>query len=290
MQAFKWVSRVAALAVRPFAVALVLTAALLNDAVMGSLAELFAKSDPELTLAATTTEVTVDSQLMRVSAVDKDYAFSMPGPDIYRFEVLKNDFGWSGDAKADNRRSELVSEGDRYFSGETLWSSFSFVVGPEHIPFDDGGNDHNTITQWHSVDTDVGRSPVFAIQLNAGDLVVTTRSDKKDSGRRSQVHYSEPRPTDGKVHNVVVSGLLGKEGHLDMWLDGTQIVNADTPIGYYNDDDGERALAYPHWGIYQDNVDDPAVLYHSNMEWGLTELSPRVQRPLEVVEPPGGWV
>lgn len=286
MRAIRHASRAPTLAIGVFTAALVGVAPP-SDVPMRSAAKVGVESDAGIVLASATNLI-VDSQPMRVVAVDKDYAFSMPASDVYRFEVRKNDFGWGGDNKANNRRSELVSEGDRYYSGETLWSSFSFVVGPDHEPFDTEGPYHNIIHQWHSVDTASGRSPVFTIELRNGDLAVSTRSDDEVSGSHDGhvAHYSATRPTDGIVHNVVVSGLLGSDGHLDVWLDGRRIVDEDTAIGYYNDD---GALAYPHWGIYQKNVDDPTVVYHANIEWGLEELSARVARPLDVIQPSGGW-
>lgn len=275
--------RAPAFAIGVFAVALVATG-LPKDPLIGTAAEASVQSAQGFVLTSATNLI-VDSQPTRVAAVDKDYAFSTPASDVYRFEVRKNDFGWGGDKKADNRRSELVSEGDRYYAGETLWSSFSFVVGPDNKSFDAESPSHSIIHQWHSVDTESGRSPVFVIELRNGDLAVSTRSDDDPSGHVN--HYSETRPTDGIVHHVVVSGLLGADGHLDVWLDGRHIVDDDTPIGYYNDDGG---LAYPHWGIYQKNVDDPAVVYHANIEWGLEALSERVASPPDVIHPPNGWV
>lgn len=269
-----------------------LVAAGLPVALMGTAPIVTVKADAGIVLAPEETLI-VNSQRMRVQTVEKGYAFSIPTSGVYRFEVRKNDFGWSGDEQSDNRRSELVSEGDKYYSGETLWSSFSFVVGPERLPFDAEGEfpspHHNIIHQWHSVDTASGRSPVLAVELGNGEFTVLTRSDDAPGGVRNGpvAHYSAPRPADGVVHNVVISGLLGRDGHLDVWLNGRRIVDEDTAIGYYNDDGG---LAYPHWGIYQKNVDEPAVVYHANIEWGLEELSARVVRPLEVVKPPGGWV
>lgn len=237
-----------------------------------------------------TFDLTVDSKPMHLSAAPVPYAFSIPAKSVYRFEVHANDFGWPGDSTRDNRRSELVSTGVKYGSGTTLWTSFSFVVGASHAPFD-GGSKHNTIHQWHSVDTTVPRSPVVDVELLDGDLQIITRSDATgDNGVTKMRRYSAARPPDGLVHNMVISGLLGQSGHITVWLDGTQIVNADAPIGYYNDDGGARALAYPHWGLYQTNVDAPSVIYHANMEWGTADLSSRVDTPLPVMTPPGGWV
>lgn len=234
--------------------------------------------------------VNIDSKPLRLEAVRRDYAVAYPTSGVFRFELRANDFAWAGDKGNNNRRCELVSVWNTYGAGETLWTAFSFVVGPDHAPFDSGAisGGHNLIHQWHSVDTTVARSPVFGIDLDAGNFIVGTRSD---SGAGVKVvHYSQPRPTDGVVHNVVVSGLLGAAGHLNVWLDGVQIVNADTPIGYYNDDAGARDLAYPHWGVYQKNSDLPVVIYHANLEWGTTDLSARAASPLAVSSPPGGWV
>lgn len=243
-----------------------------------------------------TEHVIVDDQPMRLLAVDKPYAFSNPSRDTFRFEVRKNDFGWRGDARHGNRRSELVSEGRRYHAGQTLWSSFSFVVGPEHVPFDPEGDvdGHGILTQWHSVDYEAGRAPVFTLELLRGNLEIATRSDADLNSRKNgkTIHYSDTRPPDGDAHSVVIAGRLGQDGHLTVWLDGNRIVDKDTPIGYYNDVTAgrPRALAYPQWGIYQKNVDEPAIVYHSNIEWGLVDLSSRIANPLAVAAPPSGWV
>ena len=288
MQAFNHAWRVVVVVFRTSTVVLLLLTAQSSIANPAAILGPFGAVSSDIALRSTNNLV-VDSQLMRRQFVDRDYAFSVPAGNVYRFEVRKNDFGWTGDKKHGNRRSELISEGERYYSGQTLWSSFAFVVGPEHSSFDSGASSHNQITQWHSVDVEVKRRPIFDIQLKNGHFVVATRSENNDSNS-GEVHYSAARPADGAAHNVVVAALLGKEGHLDVWLDGTQIVDTDTPIGYYKDDDGNRALAYPHWGIYQSNVDSPAVVYHANIEWGLRQLSNRVTKPLEVAIPPRGWV
>jgi len=228
----------------------------------------------------------VDSKPMDLYAAPTSYAFSNPVENVYRFEVRKDDFGWPGDSKNGKRRSELVSRGDQYRAGETLWTAFSFVVGPAHSPFD-GGSEQNFIHQWHSVDIDENRAPVMRVELNHGNLEIRTQSDGSD---KSIVRYRAVRPKDGVVHNLVISGLLGQRGHIAAWLDGAEIVNTDAPIGYYNDDDGERALAYPQWGIYQSNVKAPAVIYDANLTWGTAELSDLITAPTPVPTPPGGWV
>jgi hypothetical protein len=90
---------------------------------------------------------------------------------------------------------------------------------------------------------------------------------------------------------MVVAGKLGQAGHLDVWLNGTQVVNVDTAIGYYLDPTTiEYGYAYPHFGIYENNYFDPTIVYYANPEWGVTSLLDRVTNPLPVTVPPGGWV
>lgn len=223
---------------------------------------------------------TVDSKPMRLFAAAAPYALTVPAENVFRFESRKNDFGWKGDSKNSKRRSELASIGDKYGPGVTLWTSFSFVVGPAHAPFD-GGRKHNMIHQWQSVqDTRVKRRPVLWVKMADGKLAIVTRSYDA-----TVVRYSAPRPADGVVHNMVISGRLGRHGHLKVWLDGREIIDTGAPIGDYK----ANPLVYPQWGLYQNNVKATTVIYHANMEWGTNDLSARVSAPLPVSTPPGGW-
>lgn len=222
---------------------------------------------------------------MELYAAPTGYAFTNPATSVYRFEVRKDDFGWHGDARNGKRRAELISAGRKYSAGETLWTSFSFVIGPAHTAFD-GGSEQNFIHQWHSVDTTDGRAPVVRVEVSHGNLEVRTQSD---AAEKPVVRYRAVRPQDGAVHNMVISGLLGQSGHIRAWLDGVRIVDTEAPIGYYNDDDGQRALAYPQWGLYESNVEAPSIIYHANLEWGTTALAERISAPLSVPVPRGGW-
>lgn len=235
-------------------------------------------------------KITLSGRECYLSAAATAHAFGIPATNVYRFEIHRGESGYSGDAANGNRRAELVAgatSADRYGSGETLWVSFSFVVGPAHATFDTGGT-LQLLHQWHSVDSGTARSPVLGVSVDGGNLRVYTRSDS--TGSTAQNHYTVARPTDGVVHNVVISGLLGASGHLNVWLDGAQVVNVNTPIGYYNDDAGARDLAYTHFGMYQNNSVDPTVVFIANPEWGTTDLSARVASPLAVTVPAGGWV
>jgi hypothetical protein len=247
-------------------------------------------------------EVAVDGTAMRLSSaiivqsqdaeeVSKDYSFAIPLEDTYRFEVRTNDFAFRNDQRNDRRRSELVSVGDVSAAGATLWNSFSFVVptgsaASFNLPI--SLYDRALILQWHYPDQpgSAGTRPVLTVELNEGNLEIVTRSDA--AARAAVVHYSQPRPADGTPHNIVISGLIGEVGHINVWLNGTQIVDADTPISYYLTP--TNGLAYTQFGIYQNNVADTAVVYHANVEFGESSLLDRVSSPLAVSVPPGGWV
>jgi hypothetical protein len=232
-----------------------------------------------------------NNQVCYIQTVPKDYAISMPFSNMFRFEVRGNDCAWEGDKNNNRRRSECISADIQYNAEQTVWTSFSFVVTIKGAAsFDtviDGFKPANraTILQWHAPDYVPG-GPFQNIELNQGKLEVVTRSPVTGNAE-CVTHYSQPRPTDGVVHHVVMRATLGAAGRLTVWLDGTQIVATDTPIGFY---DIPGPIGYPQWGIYQQNFDVPAVVYHANVEWGITDLSSRVTNPLPVNVPPGGWV
>lgn len=232
--------------------------------------------------------LTVDSKEVYTTCARTSHAFGIPETDTFRFEVRQNETGYPPDLVQSTwrRRSELVSKTPAYYSSDTLWASFSMVIA-DGATFDVGYGDYTTLYQWHHP-TDIGDGPVMTIEVNNGNLEVVTRSDDDNPDRDRVVHYSETRHEDGVVADFVISGLLGSGGHLNVWLDGSQIVDDDCGIGYYTE--GGSGLAVPHWGIYQDNVSDPAVVFFANMEWGTADLSARVSTPLSVVVPAGGWV
>ncbi len=237
--------------------------------------------------------MTVDGKQAYLLSPKLAHSFSIPAANTYRFECRHDEFGWSGDAP-NNRHNELIADLNTYGPGDTLWTSFAFVVGPDHAPLDYSdyvGTDilHNTIFQWHSVPGAVNTSPVLTVELWQGNLEIWTRSDAVTTGPNNgkQVRYTTTRPTDGTPHYVVLQGTLGETGHLNAWIDGVQVVDVDCPIGYYSTP-GE--ICYVDWGIYQNNFDAPTIMFHANMEWGETDLSARVASPLTVNVPPAGWV
>lgn len=224
-----------------------------------------------------------------VSAARVSHAFGMPATDVYRFECRKNESGYGGDSANRNRRSEIVADGAPWSAGATVWEAWSTVVSPSaHTGFD-LPNAFAAAHQWHSVDTGMPRPPVLVIAFESGNIRIRTLSDASGS---AVTHYNAPRPADGTAIAFVVQATPGAAGtgHLRVWINGTQVVNAATPIGYYNDDGGARALAYPHWGMYMTNVSTRDVIFHGRIEHGTADLSARIASPLALATPRDGWV
>lgn len=230
--------------------------------------------------------IEVDGQVCYLAANDTDYALSMPADNVYRFEVRQNDYSpTASDRLGNRRRSELISNQDQFDSGDTVWVSFSFFIPTDtaasfdtEIPNYSPNRDGATIFQWHAP-AGVSGGPWFNIELNNGNLEVVTRSSVTGNAV-PVIRYSDTRPTDGYLHDVVMEATLGESGQVSVWLDGTQIVDSPTiPVGHY---DSSSVIGYPQFGIYQNNFDDPSVIYHANVEWGTDDLSDRVDNPLTV--------
>lgn len=217
-------------------------------------------------------------------------SLTMPASNVLRFELRVNDFGASVDSANRNRRSELVANGPgRGIGAGTVWSSFCFILG-DHLGLSAVRSGmFGLVHQWHSVDTSVGRSPVLNVDCSNNVFTIRTRSSVgADAGNPSgteTIHYSAAVPAKGAKTYVVLQATFGSSGHLNAWVNGSQVVNVDTPIGYYTDltdGSGRTELGYPHWGLYTRNQSETDIVYIANPEWGTTDLSGRIASPLSV--------
>ncbi|WP_163700471.1 heparin lyase I family protein [Mycolicibacterium agri] len=212
-------------------------------------------------------------------------ALTMPHPDVFRFELRSNDFGWWADSEDKKRRSEIITANNTTVGagdGDTIWTAFCVVLGDHPGLLNSQGGvafPFGFITQWHSVDTTVGRGPVLAVNVSNNALKIQTRSDTGGPSVVNQ-HYSGAVPAKGDKTYIVMQATFGEVGHLNAWINGSQLVNADTPIGYYNDP--HAILGYPHWGLYAINQPTTDIVYIANPEWGTTDLSARISSPLPV--------
>lgn len=208
-------------------------------------------------------------------------SLTMPDTDVFKFEIVVNDWSWLGDSSNGNRRSEIQTMPGSGYGATTVWSSFCLVYG-NTVGMDSA--DFAIVHQWHGVDSQFTRSPVCAINAEYGVLKWVTRSSADSS---EHVHYSMTRPAKGARTYIVMQITFGSSGHLNAWVNGSQVVDVDYPIGYYNDltdGSGRTELAYPLWGLYTRNRGETQVACHANIEWGTSDLSARIAAPLSVPE------
>tara|TARA_Y100001938_G_scaffold114837_1_gene157908 strand:+ start:1520 stop:2473 length:954 start_codon:yes stop_codon:yes gene_type:complete len=220
-------------------------------------------------------------------------ALTMPDPDVFRFQIRANDFGTTHDSENKNRRGELVAEKTAGFGAVTVWTSFCLILGDATGL---GKTAHGMVWQWHSVDTTVARSPILSVNVASDGLKIRTASDALlygGSGTGTQhpengifvIHHTESRPAKGVKTHIVMQATFGESGHLNAWVNGSQVVDADTAIGYYgdlSDGSGRTVLGYPHFGLYTANQPDTDTVYIANPEWGTVDLSARIASPLTV--------
>jgi hypothetical protein len=212
--------------------------------------------------------------------------FDTPGAGVLRFECHHgNDIG-SSDYRNNRRRVELSEEPEdsSYHDGEVLWDSWSTIITDQRAGLDQFSQ--SIIHQWHHASsaafTSIYAPPPFAVVLNSGQLTINTRYGNAGTSIGT-VHYTMTAPASWAVTHFVVQATLGAAGHLNVWINGEQVVNVDTPIGYY--DESPPYLAYVQFGIYMDNTRTVDALYHINNEYGLTDLSSRVSNPLSFTIP-----
>lgn len=233
----------------------------------------------------------VDGKVMRQAG--RPASLTMPGPDVFRFEVRADDFAGPYDSASGSRRSELVARQQDGVGEGTVWASFCLVLGS--IPgLSTAGR--GIVHQWHSVDRDVGRTPVLFVDVANSQLTVRTCSSARLYGDRaadpsaaengiSVTHFASDVPAEGAETYITLKATFGEAGHLNAWINGEQVVDEDTPIGYYDDlrdGSGRSILGYPHWGLYTTNRRETQVVHIANPEWGADSLSQRVTAPRPV--------
>jgi hypothetical protein len=220
-------------------------------------------------------------------------SLTMPATEVFRFEVQTNDWADVYDSTNVKRRSELVLvDGDELGvgGGGTVWSAFCLILG-DHPGLSQVTSDpQGFVHQWHSVDTNVGRSPGLCVDVSNNAMTIQTRSSAALGGASGfngvpVTRYSTSVPAKGTKTYFVLQTTFGQTGHLNAWVNGAQVANVNAPIGYYDDltdGSGRTVLGYPTWGLYAKNQPVTDIVYIANPEWGTTDLSARIASPLAV--------
>lgn len=116
----------------------------------------------------------------------------------------------------------------------TVWSSFCVILGDTPGLTKARASSLGAVHQWHIVDTNTGRSPVLHVDCSNNLLQIVTRSSAAlDAGLNGNtvIRYSTAMPATGVKTHVVLQATMGASGHLNAWVNGTQVVNVDCPIG-----------------------------------------------------------
>lgn len=230
---------------------------------------------------------------------------TMPATNVFRFksktqdglEIDLHEQGYDG-----RRRSELARLDDTALLssgvtpnpriGDTTWNSFCVIMGdvPSYRSSLYAGA---SITQWHTFETSTG-GPCFSVDVAGDQLFVITRSSAQrysnsDSGI-PQTRYTMPLPAKGVKTYIVAKLTWGASGHATVWINGSQVYDADIPLGTYHARTGWTTadpVAYgPIFGQYADTSPNTDIVYHANFEWALNDnsnsLLARVANPLSV--------
>lgn len=225
------------------------------------------------------------------------WSLSAPASNRQRIELRSGDQGNSGDPVGVRHRCELISSGNRFSDGATLWNSWAFKIH-QYGGLDVPGN-FTICGQYHATDLVFGRTPPFSVNFDDGRLQIwTTSSAALDGGGDGvlQTRYlGAGQLSTGVWHYLVTKHIFGSSGTLQMWLDGSQIINlTSTPFGYYGD---ASPSVYWQYGLYGGDYDHPniiaagtedemreavSIVEYANMEWGTTDLTDRILNPLAI--------
>jgi hypothetical protein len=226
-----------------------------------------------------------DGKLLKINADRASPTVSPSGTGLYRINLQPEDVGDPHDPIKERHRSELVGCGDTFNAGEDVWQSYSMrIVGDQRWREE---KPSVVVNQWHSLDThETGhRAPIISFQFNAADkMYLATRSDSLyERGRTgaTQVRWMRDIPQPGEWVHIVMHVKLGKNGLLQLFVDGKKSAEFEGPIGYYND---HSALAYMQFGIYRLWRNNTMTVEYANMEWGRKNLYERVAHPLPIEE------
>lgn len=248
----------------------------------------------------------------RFSTQDRSYMLQRDLERIsaFRMELRNGDQIGSGGVTADNQKSEIqpaaAYRAGAFQSpvsfGDDVWQSWSFYLEPRVAPL---SGDFLIIGQWHATEDGPVTAPARAVDgpwyppvsfqlAQAADsdfvlgqlflrLLADPNAQQPSVTIQEEHRYSLTAGAlqRGVWHNIVthfVFGFTGNTAIAQVWLDGTQVVNASGINIGYNDVRG------PHfnWGLYrgyQSNDPNTDAIIYANMETSYSSLLSRVGNP-----------
>lgn len=212
------------------------------------------------------------------TAENRSYAITAVADNILRFETRAGDHAWTNDESNNYCRSE-VSNTERYSKTAVYWWSFSFLVeagAAMNYP-------HCMVGQLHGADvTGFPRQPITAMVLAQDRVRFRTQYSTDPQSAGTATHHVPSNDTLSRDvwSNVVIEEKQGTgDGYINVWRDGTQVVNATgINLGYVNDAQGPNFQC----GQYRTNDGSTLSVRVANFEFGTTDLSARIASPLSI--------
>lgn len=198
---------------------------------------------------------------------------------IQRFETRPLE-RWLFDATSE--RSELLMDFTAPFETDVWWS-YSMLIEdgpPVTTPWAVFG-------QWHASEDagDISASPPFALEISPStqEMGINTRGSAANplTGIPPAVFHWTRAGMRGAWHDWVFRSRFsyGLTGQLQVWLDGTEIINVSGIRNAYNDAVGP----YFKYGIYRGQSPSASaetlVAHYANLELGTASLASRITRP-----------
>jgi hypothetical protein len=194
--------------------------------------------------------------------------YSLNNDLVVRFEVRAGERAYFD--RSDRDRSE-ATDLMRFPKGQLIWNAYRVkIAGGFSIP--KTKMSWFIIGQWHGSDNDK-RSPYIAAELQGNDLVFLRRyiADDKPISREMFRVRNIPR---SKWLNIVIEHRVSQDGLLNIWLNGTQIVNFEGPVGYWDHDEA----GYWKFGIYRNSSNTDAVVEYRDV---ITTTGNLLERAME---------
>jgi len=190
-------------------------------------------------------------------------------PDDLRFEVRAGDTAdWDRMHNHPAERAEISGFHSKAPTDSDLWFSMDLMVEPGPPVT----SRWTVLGQLHPTEDpgDIGPSPAWAQELNAGDIFrIVIRAKNEKPLRKSPaplVLFVDSEFKRGRTYHLVYRlRYSATQGALDAWRDGTQIIHYSGPLGYIN-----RSGPYFKFGIYREPAAETLVVHYKNLRFGDT--------------------
>ncbi len=167
-----------------------------------------------------------------------DWSLTNPDSQTLRFEVRSGD-QWQYDPDW-KERSEIASDAV-YAPGQAVSVSYSVMIEPGHA----NTADWLVLGQFHA--DDGVTSPPMAMELVGDKMAIVLRYQLPGGAYQTQYVFQDTNDiVRGHYYDMKISANFENDnnGFLDVWRDGTQIVDYNGPIGYGYD-------VYWKMGVYR---------------------------------------